>query len=672
MKTLDKFPRSVRVIDGTWIQLSDGVRLSARIWLPEDAEDHPVPAILEYLPYRYQDGTADRDALTHPYVAGHGYACVRVDMRGAGNSEGILLGEYLKQEQDDALEVIEWITQQSWCAGSVGIIGISWGGFNGLQIAARQPEALKAIVSICSTDDRYADDIHYMGGSMLSDNVAWSTYMFSINTTPPDPRIHGDAWKDVWMDRLKGSGLWLKDWLEHQHRDEFYQHGSVCENYGDINCAVYAVGGWADGYSNSVFRLLSNLKAPVKGLIGPWAHKYPHFAGPGPSIGFLQECLRWWDHWLKGIDTGIMDEPRLRCWMEDPVLPKTHHAHRPGRWVAEDGWPSNRIADRQFHLTTGGLAENAEPPSVATISSPETVGSAAGVWCPHGEDPDQPSDQRKEAGGSLNFDTGPLDADLEILGAPVLEVDVASDSETGQIIACLNEIMPDGAVTRVSYGILNLTHRDSHENPEPMVPGVACRVRIQLNEIAHRFAAGNRIRLSLSTAYWPIVWPSPRKVSLSVTLGSAVLGLPTRPAQESDASLPQFEAPEAAPRLKKSMTREPAFEWTTTEDMTTGVVTTRMLVDEGATTYDDHDGWSVDSSHEEIFAIHPDDPNSARCDITWREAFSRGDWRVSSRTRTIVTSSETHFHLRARLEAWLGDNLVHEQDWNESFERKLV
>ena len=597
MRIVEEFHREVRAIEGTWIQLSDGVRLSAKIWLPEDAESDPVPAILEYLPYRYQDGTADRDALTHPYFAGHGYACVRVDMRGAGNSEGVLLGEYLKQEQDDALEIIDWITSQAWCSGTVGIIGISWGGFNGLQIAARQPQALKAIVSICSTDDRYADDIHYMGGSMLCDNIAWSTYMFSINTTPPDPRLHGDNWKTVWSRRLKGSGLWLSDWLEHQHRDEFYKHGSVCENYDDIKCAVYAVGGWADGYSNAVFRLLSNLKAPAKGLVGPWAHKYPHFAGPGPSIGFLQECLRWWDHWLKGIDTGIMDEPRLRCWMQDPVPPRTYYAHRPGRWVAEDTWPSSEIVDRRFFVNRSGLGETGEAPAAMEISSPETVGIAGGIWCPHGEDPDQPSDQRKEAGGSLNFDSGFLEADLEILGAPIVEVDVSSRQETGQIIACLNEILPDGAITRISYGILNLAHRNGHRNPEPLVPGDTYRVRIQLNEIAHRFAAGNRIRLSISTAYWPVVWPSPEKSTLRMAAGTATLDLPIRTGKASDQDLREFEPSESAPPLRKTVSREPSFEWTAAEDLANGVVVSRQWFDEGETTFDEYDGWKVDSTH---------------------------------------------------------------------------
>ncbi len=155
MQTVTTFPRQVKEIENIWIPLSDGVKLAARLWMPEDAEKKPVPAILEYLPYRKRDGTTVRDALTHPYFAGHGYAAIRVDMRGNGDSEGLMFDEYTKQEQDDALEVIALAAQQKWCSGSVGMIGISWGGFNGLQVAARKPPALKAVVTLCSTDDRY-------------------------------------------------------------------------------------------------------------------------------------------------------------------------------------------------------------------------------------------------------------------------------------------------------------------------------------------------------------------------------------------------------------------------------------------------------------------------------------------------------------------------------------
>ena len=332
-------PNDIDMMEHVLIPMSDGVNLSARIWMPKDAVQNPVPAILEYIPYRKRDAKAERDVLTHPFFAGRGYAALRVDLRGSGDSEGVLLDEYLKQEQDDALEVIAWIASQPWCSGNVGMIGISWGGFNGLQVAARRPPNLKAVISLCSTDDRYADDIHVMGGCLLTDKISWGSNMMSINSTPPDPMNVGDDWRALWLQRLNGSGLWPIDWHRHQLRDAFYQHGSVCENFGDIEAACYLVGGWADGYSNAIFRMLQGLSCPKKGLVGPWAHQYPNLAHPGPMIGFLTECVRWWDYWLKGENTGIMDEPELRAWINHSEKPKAQYGDRDGHWVAEPGWP---------------------------------------------------------------------------------------------------------------------------------------------------------------------------------------------------------------------------------------------------------------------------------------------------------------------------------------------
>ncbi|MDH5528641.1 MAG: CocE/NonD family hydrolase [Paracoccaceae bacterium] len=672
MKTVNKFPRETEILDPVFINMSDGVRLAAKIWLPKDATSDPVPAILEYLPYRRGDGTSGRDATTHPYFAGHGYASIRVDMRGSGDSEGVMLGEYLKQEQDDALEVIDWIARQPWCTGKVGMIGISWGGFNGLQVAARRPEPLKAIVSICSTDDRYADDIHYMGGCMMMDNPGWNSHMFSINTTPPDPLMVGNKWKEIWMDRLKGSGFWIEEWLQHQRRDDFWKHGSVCENFDDIEAAVYAVGGWADGYSNAVFRLLAGLKSPCKGLVGPWAHKYPHFARPGPQIGFLQECLRWWDHWLKGADTGIMDEPQLRAWIEDPVPPQTYYEERPGKWVAEASWPSARIAMQVFHLTSRGLQADKGAAEQITINSPTTVGMMSGSWCAYGLDPDLPGDQRMEAGGSLVFDTEPLAEDIEILGAPILSLQVASDKPVAMVAGVLSDLLPDGTGTRVSYGLLNLTHRDSHETPEPLEPGKSYAVTLQLNDAGHRFSAGNRIRIALSTAYWPTTWPTPEKVTLTLTAGDSSISLPVRPANATDADLRPFEEAEGSGPLNATVQVPPNYENAFSIDMTTGVVSHRTFSDEGTLTYDDHDGWTVTSSHEEIERIHPDNPLSAELDITWNENFSRGAWEVSTKTRTTMRSTVSHFIIRGELEAHMGDELVHSQTWESEVPRDLV
>src|ERR1700690_521938 len=219
----------VRSIELAWIPMADGRRLAARLWLPRDAESRPVPAILEYIPYRRRDGTRARDEETQPWIAAQGYDCARVDIAGSGDSDGLIHDEYLKQEQDDALEIIAWLARQPWCSGNVGMIGISWGGFNGLQVAARRPPGLKAIITLCSTDDRYADDVHFIGGALLQNNLTWGAAMLAYMTRSPDPALVGERWRDMWLERLRNVPLFPAEWLAHQRRDEFWKHGSVCE-----------------------------------------------------------------------------------------------------------------------------------------------------------------------------------------------------------------------------------------------------------------------------------------------------------------------------------------------------------------------------------------------------------------------------------------------------------
>jgi uncharacterized protein len=669
MDIVTQYPRQVREIENLFITLSDGCRLAARIWLPADAEQKPVPAILEYLPYRKRDGTAERDHLTHPYFAGNGYACVRVDMRGSGESDGLLDDEYLKLEQDDCLEVLRWITAQAWCTGSIGMIGISWGGFNGLQVAARRPPELKAVISLCSTDDRYADDIHFMGGCLLNDNLQWASVMFGYMSRTPDKALLGDAWRDVWLKRLNHQPLLVAHWLRHQRRDELWKHGSICEDWSAITCPVYLVGGWADGYSNTIPRMLAHLQCPRKGLIGPWAHKYPHFAKPGPQIGFLQESLRWWDKWLKGIETGIMDEPQYRVWMEEPERPLAYYDERPGRWVAEAQWPSPNIEPRSLALNTGGrLAEKPAPESIAVTLSPQSVGEGCGAWCGFGIGPERPLDQRVDDGRSLCFDSEPLPARLEIMGAPQVTLELSVDRPAAFVAVRLNEITPDGAVTRITYGLLNLTHRDSHEHPAALVPGQRYKVAVALNDIAHGFAAGNRIRVAVSTSYWPLVWPSPEPVTLKIFTGASRLELPVREPRAEDAKLHPFAASEGAEPLAKTYHRPSKGRRWIERDVGAGTSTYCIEEDMGRATIG-HIGLETDFVQRESYRIRDDDPLSAEIEIVYSIAIGRGDWKTRSETRTVMRADKTHFIIEASLDAYEGDKQLVSRRWGERIPR---
>lgn len=662
------FPRKVREIENTWITMPDGVRLAARIWLPEDADDDPVPAILEYLPYRKRDGTVERDHLTHPYFAGHGYAGVRVDMRGTGDSEGVCLGEYLKQEQDDALAVIEWLAAQPWCSGKVGIIGISWGGFNGLQVAARRPAALAAVVSLCSTDDRYADDIHFMGGCLLTDKLHWGATAFSIANTPPDPAIVGERWREMWIERLEQNGLWMMDWFRHQRRDAFYAHGSVCENYADIEVPVYMVGGWADGYTNAIFRTLDHLPGPKKGLIGPWAHKYPHFAKPGPRIGFLQECLRWWDQHLKGIDTGIMDEPMLRAWVQHPAPPQTFREQRDGDWVAEPAWHGKAIETRPLYPGSGGLAATPDK-SVIRVASPQQAGWTSGAWCGYGMMPDGPLDQNGEAGLMTSFETEAMEKDLAILGFPIFHAMVTADVPQANLAAILSIVDDAGRATLVSYGVLNLTHRNSHAEPEPMPAGTAEAVSLQLNACGQHVPKGHRLRLSLSTSYWPVIWPSQSAATLDIE--GACLELPVRQARAADATLAAFQQPESASPLESRIHSPGSFERTGTVDFVTGKHIHQRVSDTGSETHL-HTGMTVHYKSSEYFEIHPDDPNSALGRMNWLKSYSRDSWQAEVETEVSVAALHDCWQIRALLVARDADGEVIRREWSEDVPRDLV
>lgn len=657
-------PRAIREIEHTWITLSDGCRLAARIWLPEDAEDDRVPAILEYLPYRKNDHTAVRDADRQPYVAGHGYAAVRVDMRGTGESDGILEDEYLPQEQDDALEVIAWIAEQPWCTGAVGMWGISWGGFNSLQIAARRPPALKAIMTLCSTDDRYADDVHYKGGCVLAtDMLHWASSMLTWNARPPDPRLVGEEWREKWLDRLERTPPYIEAWLGHQRRDAYWKQGSVCEDFDAIECPVYAVGGWADGYSNAVFRLLEGLSVPRKGLIGPWAHTFPDQAVPGPSIGFLQECVRWWNHWLKGEETGIMDEPMLRVWMQDSVPPRPQYEHRPGRWVAEPSWPVPAAQAHVWDLPGEGAFE---------LLGVQSTGAEAGVWCSDGQSADLPADQRLDDALSLSFTSEPLAEPLEILGFPEVELSLAVDRGRALVAVRLCDVAPDGTSALVTRGLLNLAHRLSHEHPEPLEPGKRYSVRVRLDAIAHSFPAGHRMRLAVSPTYWPWAWPSAEPVTLTVFPGKSAVELPERPARPEDGQLPDFPEPEHTPPLAVEGLAGGAPGRYLRRELATGLVEQTFDWDLGGSQRLVAIGLETEDSSRCTYSIVEGEPLSASVRFHASSGMARGSWRTRAEVESSMTADEERFLVTTALDAYEGETRVFARTWTFTFPRDLV
>ncbi|MFJ9978439.1 CocE/NonD family hydrolase [Streptomyces cyaneofuscatus] len=677
MRFVEQLPYATEVEDHVTIPMADGVRLSARIWRPVSSDAEPVPAVVETIPYRKNDLTSTRDAIHHPYIAGHGYACVRVDLRGTGESEGVLLDEYLEQEQRDAEEVLAWVAAQPWCDGNIGMMGISWGAFAALQTAARRPPSLKAIVIASFTDNRYADDMHYLGGAMLSDNLAEAGTMFAYATCPPDPEVVGERWRDMWRERLESARPWVLEWLRHPHRDAYWQHASLSEDYGQLQTPVLASSGWADGYSNAVTRLLAGVDVPRKGLIGPWSHKLPHLGEPGPAIGYLQEVVAWWDHWLKGVDNGVMDGPMLRTWMQESVPPSTSYEERPGRWVAEPSWPSPQIKEvvhplRGATIVTADEEEPLPRGRTRTVQSPLSVGQFAGKWASYNAPPDLPYDQREEDGGSLVFETEPLTERMEILGSPSVDLEVSASAPVAQVTARISDVAPDGRATRVTYGVLNLTHRESDEHPEPLEPGRRYRARVTLNGVAQAFPPGHRIRLSLSTSYWPLVWPAPEPALLTVHEDGAALTLPVRPTEEPD-GMPQasFGGPEGCRPPPVTRLTEPEQAWNVSRSLVDYHSALDIVKDRGRQRYEDN-GIEVGLRACERYTSVADDFASLSGRSAWTMTFSRPGWDVRVETSTVLTSSADTFTVDATLDGYEGGRRVFSRTWNETVPRNLA
>ncbi|MFE2843993.1 CocE/NonD family hydrolase [Streptomyces scopuliridis] len=669
MKYRRHFDREVHVQDH-YIPTRDGTRLHARIWRPADAATAPVPALLEYLPYRKSDWTAPRDAQRHPWYAGHGYASVRVDLRGSGDSEGVMLDEYTETELADGVDVVNWLAAQPWCSGKVGMFGISWGGFNALQIAALRPEPLKAIVTVCSTDDRYDNDVHYTGGAVLGiDMLAWAGTMLAFTARPPDPaHVGADRWLPMWRERLDAIEPYLHTWLAHQERDDYWRHGSVCEDYTALDAAVLAVGGWADPYRDTVLRLVEHLDpGKVRGLIGPWSHQYPDRGlPPGPAIGFLQETLRWWDHWLKDEETGIMAEPLLRSWLNDPVPPATSYETMPGRWVGDDNWPSPSVTWDARPLGDSGAAP-------VVVRSPQHTGLDAGRFFPFGNPADLPPDQREEDGRSVCFDSAPLTGRVEILGRPRVRLRLDGATPRAHVIARVCDVAPDGSSTLVTRGVLNLMSRHGRERADAWVPGTYEDVEFELTATGYAFPPGHRVRVAVSDAYWPWVWPHGERGRLTVLPGESAVLLPVRdPAYDTGRAPIRFEEPEQAPPLP--VTVDPpagprAAERVVRHDVATGEWTLEVDPNYGGSrTYPD--GLRYEESARETYRIRGDDPLSAVAESRWTIRLRRPDgWDAEITTRTELRATATEFVMESGLEARANGETVAKRGWHRTTPR---
>ncbi|MAF06418.1 MAG: peptidase S15 [Acidiferrobacteraceae bacterium] len=662
---------AVKEIEHCWIPMTDGTRLSARLWLPQTQGNHPTPAIIEYIPYRKRDMVRLRDERNHPVFARHGYACIRVDMRGSGDSEGLMADMYSPEEISDGLGVIQWIAEQDWCNGKVGMMGTSWGGTSSLQMASLRPDPLKAIIAVCATDNRFNDDIHHMGGCLLTDTLEWGATLPAILASPPDPETVGPNWREMWQERLDRSTFPLENWIRHETRDAYWRHGSVSENVEDISCPMLLVGGWVDRYSNTVMNLLSRSNNPSWGIVGPWGHHYPDAAAPGPGINFQAEALRWWDRWLCGRQNGIEEEPRLRVWRQEYVPPQNKILERPGSWIAENQWPSPNVTPRTYLLGSGSLNDSAEDDREKTAFVPNSLrtGSASGDTGYFGRDGGLPLDQREDDALSLVFDTVPLESPIDILGHAVVNVTLEVDQPVAALVVRLNDVAPDGTSSRVSFGICNLSLDQDGAKDNGLKPDTPRTVEIQFPNTAYRFGKGHRIRLAFSSSYWPLIWPTPKLARMTLYPGQTRLSLPCRQTDSPESAVILHTDPESeTPSPKARIEGAPLTRWSQHDVMSNSIASgwhqpfTRIAFDEITVEY----AFETKAQHQ----ITLDDPNSACSEFEHKLQFTRSGSVIEMISTARLQSSVSDYHVFGRLEIRENDALVCEREWDPVISRK--
>ena len=659
----DRPENAVDVTEHLWIPMPDGVRLAARLWLPHSAKQEPVPALLEIIPYRKADMVRARDERNHPFFAENGYGCLRVDMRGSGDSEGQMVDMYSDLELADTRHVILWLAEQPWCNGRVGMVGTSWGGTAALQANIDAPDALKAVIAVCATHDRYEDDIHQMGGCLLTDSIEWGATLPVILGSPPTPNA-GDDWRERWRERLAALTFPLEAWLSEQTRGGYWRHGSIIHEAGRLSRPILAIGGWSDRYSNSVMTLLSARPDLVWGVVGPWGHHYPDQGRPGPAIGFQQLALAWWDVWLKGLDPAPPDWPRLRVWLSEFDQPSDQIERRHGRWV-QSGPPEQHVKTDDWYLGDGGLAPSPSGTEDWPLPSDLHVGQASGDTGYFGRSGGEPLDQREDDARSLTFDTPRLKEDCILYGSAKINLRLRGRGG-GQIAIRLNDVTPKGTSARIVLAIKNLALDEAYDKAIDASEEEEREICLSFPTKAYRLRKGHRLRLAMASSYWPIVWPSADPGELWIISG--LLRLPLFQGRPADLKK-DFPPVQGLPREKRrhAVASPPLLRMAKVES-------DGRLMNGWRQPYNEQfhaetkTGYGFETKVTQ--RIDPDDPSSAACEVEHRAVYRRPDGAAMVRCLVSIKSDDRFYDLNGHLIAeWEGRQIA-ERRWHRLIPRK--
>ena len=669
------------------ITVRDGVELSANIWRPVPHADDPTatrfPAILELIPYGKDNWRRNADVGRGEYFARRGYAFCRVDVRGTGSSGGIALDEYTEAETRDGAECVEWLAARDWNDGNVAMWGISYGGFTSIQVAKLRPPHLRAIVPIMATDDRYTTDVHYIGGCVTASELSqYAVSQVAMNAMPPDVGLRGPGWIDEWRARLEATPPWLFEWLRQQRDGPYWRPGSLAPEYETIEVPILNVGGWMDSYVDAALRMQALCTAPSRTIVGNWVHDMPAEATPGPNLDELHEMVRFFDRWLRGRGSDEPPDPPLTWFERDYAPPEPFPKAWPGRWRSAEAFPHPSVEPRSLAFAAGelpltGRLDEAAPPDgfVERYRHRATTGTPAALSWGAGSAPNGLSrDLRPDEAFGPVFTSEPLEAPVSILGFPEVVLHLAASAPVATAVVRLADVAPDGTSAQVTAGILNLTHRRSHTEPEPLEPGRVEEVRVLLRGAGYRFAPGHRIRVSIASSAWPVVWPSPFPAELELHGGGTTpsrLILPVVPAAggPGDVPPPAFKTtpPDVADVSLGGSADEPR--WEILEDVIDGSVTV-TIHDGGSDAL--HDGRRLYAAETIWLTARNDDPARTLLDADVVYRWWELDHTIEIRARSTQASDATAFDLSVDLEVDLDGASFFARRWEERIPRDLV
>jgi predicted acyl esterase len=648
-------------IETGWLTVQDGTRLAATYYKPvPKTPNETFPVLFEFLPYRKDDGGYIGTYSLYTYFVRRGYILVRVDIRGTGSSEGLFpLREYSEQELDDAVEIIAKLAAMSGSNGHVGMWGISWGGFNAIQVAMRRPPALRAILATMATDDLYHDDIHYIDGVFHVDEWAfWFDHSKAIPQSPLYPL--DDAYFRDRFDSTPG----LLTYLNEQRDGDFWRKNSLRWQYEKIEIPCYLIGGLLDGYRDSIPRMLENMAVPIKAELGPYNHSWPDDGVPGPNYEWRFEAVRWWDYWLKDRNTGILEDPRLCFFLRDAHLPDPGLETTPGFWVSTD-WPIPGTEWKKLYPSENHqLLEAPGKSGEESLLYVPGFGVNTGLWW--GEPTD---DMRPDDAGSVVFDSPLLENGFAIAGLPRVRLRAAADAPLAHWTVRLEDVFPDGRVSLVAGGLINGAQRNSRLRPEYLEPEKNYDLEFDLHFTTWTFRPGHRIRLAITNSLFPMTWPTPHRMTthLSTGIEQTNIALPVIPPGPYER--PGFRPPE--PRESVRDARDfgsdvwPQGTYEYRRDLARGTVGVEWR---GKGSYEVK-GIRYHFTELNLYETNEKDPARSRFLGEASDTIELPGRKIFLLTNGEIVSDERAFHLTFTRRLYENDKLLRSREWKETIPR---